>query len=362
MKPKRLVVVRYRKDRGKWEVDAIMPPGSIPARTRNLYDTEEAATTAAAELAPRLSSLEPVRDQHLTLAQAFDRYYQAKVRKKSLDEDKRIAAHLIDKFGGTTRLRDLTASRIARYRAARLTAKSVRRKDKHGKATPLGAASINRPLALLRHLLRLAAQDWEVIPKVPVVRLEKEPQGRIRCATEEEDARLFDECKASQNPHLFNIVKVAEETGMRYGEITGLTWDRVDLSRGVIRLEVTKGGKRREIPMRDIVYKILSTMPEPRKGRVWPDKAIRTAFENAVERAKIEDFHFHDLRHTFASRFMMNGGSLLSLSRILGHATLAMTTRYAHLSPDHLRGEMEKTAVAAPRAAARSVQKELTAA
>ncbi|MBI2197075.1 MAG: site-specific integrase, partial [Candidatus Rokubacteria bacterium] len=146
------------------------------------------------------------------------------------------------------------------------------------------------------------------------------------------------------NPGLVQIVTVALETGMRYGEILGLTWDRVDLSRGVLRLERTKSGKRREVPMRQAVYNLLAAMPEPRGGRLWPDKLIRTAFENAVTKAKLEDFRFHDCRHHFASWFMMRGGSLQALQKILGHATLAMTSRYAHLSPDYLRSEMERTA------------------
>jgi integrase len=79
---------------------------------------------------------------------------------------------------------------------------------------------------------------------------------------------------------------------------------------------------------------------------VWTKGSVRKAFENAVTGAKLEDFHFHDLRHTFASRYVMRGGSLPALQQILGHATLAMTMRYSHLSPRHLRDEMEKTDVA----------------
>ena len=70
---------------------------------------------------------------------------------------------------------------------------------------------------------------------------------------------------------------------------------------------------------------------------------IRTAFENAVAEARLDDFHFHDCRHHFASWFVMRGGSLQALKEILGHATLAMTMRYAHLAPDHLRSEIVKT-------------------
>jgi integrase len=139
------------------------------------------------------------------------------------------------------------------------------------------------------------------------------------------------------------VVTVALETGLRKGELLGLTWDRVDLSRGVIRLEITKSGRRREVPMRQVVYNVLSNLPGQTKGRVWPSGDIRSAFETAVEVAKIDDFTFHDTRHHFASWFVMRGGSLQALKEILGHSSLAMTMRYAHLAPEHLRSEVTKT-------------------
>ena len=115
------------------------------------------------------------------------------------------------------------------------------------------------------------------------------------------------------------------------------------MTRGVLRLEVTKSGRRREVPMRQAVYNVLAALPGEHEGRVWAEGSIRSAFENAVAAARLDDFHFHDLRHTFASRFVMEGGSLPALQQILGHATLAMTMRYSHLSPRHLRDEIEKT-------------------
>ena len=177
--------------------------------------------------------MEPVKDQSFTFGQAFERYFAAKARKKSLDEDKRIAEHLKAAFGEKTRLRDLTASRIARYKAERLAAKSIRRKDEHGKPKVLSAASVNRPLALLRHLLRIAAVEWEVIPKVPAIRLEKEPQGRLRWLSEEEERRLLAACDQSQNPHLGAIVTVAG--------------DRDAAGRGS-RLDVGQGGLQQRRP------------------------------------------------------------------------------------------------------------------
>ena len=140
--------------------------------------------------------------------------------------------------------------------------------------------------------------------------------------------------------------------------LIAVSLDRIDLSRGVIRLETTKSGKRREVPMRQLVYDILAPLRAtaiqqlqsrddgqvpPLVGRVWATGDIRTAFENAVAEAKLDDFHFHDCRHHFASWFVMRNGSLQALKEILGHASLAMTMRYAHLAPEHLRSEIVKT-------------------
>ena len=273
----------------------------------------------------------------ITLKDAAARYLAAKARKKSLAEDKRQLEHLKAAFGEDAPLSQITAARVSEYRAQRLGTKSVRTER------VLTAAAINRPLALLRHLLRLAHEEWEVLAAVPKIRLEKEPQGRTRWLEAEEEARLLAACAESLNKSLSAIVTVALQTGLRKSELLELTWDRLDMTRGVIRLEVTKSGKRREVPMRQVVYNALSTLPGPHEGCVWPAGSIRTAFENAVTEAELEDFHFHDLRHTFASRYVMRGGSLPALQQILGHATLQMTMRYSHLSPKHLRDEMART-------------------
>jgi integrase len=117
----------------------------------------------------------------------------------------------------------------------------------------------------------------------------------------------------------------------------------------VIRLEITKSGERREVPMRQVVYERLAALPGPREGRVWPKGNVTKAFVNAVARAQLDDFRFHDMRHHFASWFVMRGGSLQALKEILGHRDLTMTLRYAHLAPDHLRQEMQKTEASAQR-------------
>jgi integrase len=281
----------------------------------------------------------------VTFGQAVERYLQAKSRKKSIQDDTRHLTMLRGIFGAETPLAEITAAKISAWKAERLAVVCAR--TKHGYA----AATINRPLQALRHLLRLAHDEWEVLPAVPKIRLEKEPQGRVRWLEPDEESRLLAACRASRNADLAAIVTMALETGLRKGELLGLTWERLDLSRGVIRLEGfdrrdgsrTKSAKRREVPMRQVVYDLLVARPEPREGRVWRQRRMRTAFEHAVKAARIGDFVFHDCRHHFASWFVMRGGSLRALQEILGHADLKMTLRYAHLAPEHLRQEMAKT-------------------
>ena len=139
------------------------------------------------------------------------------------------------------------------------------------------------------------------------------------------------------------MVTTALHTSMRRGEILGLSWEGVDFARGVLLLDRTKSGRRREVPMNRAVYDALSVLPTElwegllfhRRGGAWG--TIRTAFETACTRAKLADFRFDDLRHTCASWLVMRGRSLKEVQELLGHQTFAMTLRYAHLSPERLR-------------------------
>jgi integrase len=121
----------------------------------------------------------------------------------------------------------------------------------------------------------------------------------------------------------------------------GLTWDRVDRARGVIRLELTKSGQRREVPLSSNADGVLARRWTPdAKGYVFGSpnwNAFRSAWEAAVGAAGLEGIRFHDLRHTFASWLVQRGRTLKDAQEVLGHQTIAMTMRYSHLAPDHLR-------------------------
>ena len=176
----------------------------------------------------------------------------------------------------------------------------------------------------------------------PRVRLEKEPQGRLRWLTQEEITRLLDACGKSRNKELRAAVVIALNTGLRLGELLGLNWIYADLSRGVIRLEITKSGRRREVPLNGDSYQALVSLTPKAEGRVFQTRFIKTAYDNAVAIAKLDDVNFHTLRHTFASWAVMRGVSLKELQELLGHSSLAMTMRYAHLAPEHLRAAVSR--------------------
>jgi len=270
----------------------------------------------------------------MTLAAAIDRYLQAKTGKRSIESDGRYLRELATVFGCETPLADITSSRISEWRDGQLS----RQVPHKGMLQPVAAASINRPLAALRHLLRLACEEWECLEKAPLIRLLPEPPGRVRYLTEEEQVRLIAACRESKNPELPVIVTVLLQTGGRRSEVLGLTWERgVDLARGVVTFHGTKNGESRSVPMTQAAYEALAGLPDAHEGRVFRTRSIRTAFERAVARVGLDDFHIHDCRHTFASSLVTRGATLQAVKELLGHKDLKMTLRYAHLSPAHLR-------------------------
>jgi integrase len=337
--------------RAAYEFTLVIERDGAKKRIRRTYPTHAEAKEGLEQFKgeTRNPKPEPAVVASITLAEAFERYFKAKARKRSLKEDERTAKHLKAELGEDTPLSELTAAKISEYKGRRLAIQKSRRGE------PLSAASINRPLALLRCLLTMAAKEWEVLETVPTIRLEQEPEGKVVWLDQEAELALLEAAKASRNADLHPLVLLGVETGMRCGELLGLEWARIDLSRGVITLASrnTKSKRSRVIPMRQAVYDLLAARQD-RQGYVFPRRtwdSYRTAFETiaakVVTAPEGEPLTFHGLRHHFASWFMMRGGRLEVLSKILGHSTLQMTQRYAHLSPDYLRVEMAKTERAA---------------
>jgi integrase len=313
--------------------------------------TKDDARAALVERQREIAAGTISRPEHRTLGQLRDEYLAYKLgKKRSLDEDERIlATRLLPAFGLTLPVRQLTAPMIAHYEKRR--------------SGQVSAFTVANELAVLRHMLNLG-RKWGYLVAVPDIELPKKPDGRLRYLEPDEIGRLLTACASSRNPYLSAIVSLALNTGMRKEEILGLAWERIDVAADYglsarLTLYRTKSGKPRGVPLNADAVKALDTVePDPAQrvglvfrrqdGAEWGQ--IRTAFATAMTRAGITGFRFHDLRHTFASHFMMRGGTLYDLKEILGHSDLKMTMRYAHLSPHHLRAGVQKLEGLAPMA------------
>jgi integrase len=209
------------------------------------------------------------------------------------------------------------------------------------------SSTVNRYMLALGHALTIAANEWEWIHENPMKKISNlpEPRGRVRYLNDEERERLLQACKASTNPHLHTLVVLALSTGARYGELIKLRWENIDWDRKVITLHDTKNKERRLLPLMHYALKLMEAHNKTRNiasDLVFPCPSnlirpwnSRSSWLSALQKANIENFRFHDLRHSCASYLAMNGASLAEIAEVLGHKTLSMVRRYAHLSEAH---------------------------
>ena len=213
---------------------------------------------------------------------------------------------------------------------------------KEERSKNLKPASVNRDLACLRHMLNKAIQ-WGYLLSNPMkgIKLLKEPPGRLRFLSEEEIKRLLQELPAGSKL----IILVAMYTGMRRSEILNLNWSNVDLKNRILVVEKTKTNERRIIPINDSLFSQLQELSAKKKSEVVFAECrtnLRRNFTDALKRANVRDFRFHDLRHTFASYLVMSGASIKVVQQLLGHKDLKMTMRYSNLSNEHLQEAVGK--------------------
>ena len=209
-------------------------------------------------------------------------------------------------------------------------------------------ATVVRYMAALSHAFTIAVNEWQWLEDSPMrkVKKPKESNGRVRWLDDEERAKLLTACKESPNPMLYLCVILALSSGMRQAELMGLKWQDVNLKDGYLILHETKNGDRRRVPLSGLGLVLLQEYAKIRRidtpllfpSERNPQKPIdlRKAFANAMTAAQITDFKWHDLRHCTASYLAMNGASLAEIAEVLGHKTLSMVKRYAHLSDGHV--------------------------
>ena len=253
-----------------------------------------------------------------------------------------IARTLTRSFTGRN-MHEITTQDIRQYRAQRVT-------------EGVKPDTVNREIGMLSASINYvnAEYGWRLENVAAGQKFSAGP-GRLRWLSPDETDRLLRAASASQNPLLYPIILIAINTGMRRGELLGLRWKDIDLQARTIHLEATstKTRKRRIIPMNVACYDAIIACADYQSTHCHQSSWIfchptgerihdvKRAFSTACKRASIEDFRFHDLRHTFAARLATSGVPLAEIRDLLGHSTIQMTERYAHLSPENLRTAVE---------------------
>lgn len=267
-------------------------------------------------------------------------------------EDRRTAPsniRILTRYLGQLRLTEIRAEEIEKMIAARI-------------AEGVGRATINRQRATLSKFFSWAiARGYHPGPNpVKGVMKFRESPGRTRYLSDDEAKRLI----LAAAHHLKRIIIAALHTGGRLRELLALRWADVDLDRRVLifRRETTKSRRERIVPIDDELLAVLKGMrPGPGQDLLFQYneralKNVRTAFQTARHKAHLDDAHFHDLRHTFASWAVMNGLDIYRLQTYLGHSSISLTQRYAHLSGEFLQDGARF--FGPPRSARRSEDKE----
>ncbi|RNL67202.1 tyrosine-type recombinase/integrase [Zhongshania marina] len=201
-------------------------------------------------------------------------------------------------------------------------------------------STANRYLALLRAILRAARDYWGWIDHAPKVRLFKEPEPRVRWLKRAEAARLIKELP----PHLSKMAAFTLSTGLRQHNVSYLRWSQIDLDRrlAIIPASESKNNRPITVPLNSDAMNILNSVSNDHDeycfvyNRAPVDRTSTKAWAAAKKRANIQDFRWHDLRHTWASWHVQRGTSLQELQLLGGWKTFQMVLRYAHLSGDHL--------------------------
>lgn len=253
------------------------------------------------------------------LRECLGAYWNEHAKHKTSGDDIFVKLEALSRILGKDRMiEDLTNADLLSYRAVRV-------------GEGLMPHGVNRDFAYLAaalrhantmHGKRIPALAWNKI-KLP------EPPNRTRYLSRDEYHRLLDQC----SPALSLIVKVAVATGLRKNNVLKMDWREVDLSSGLVTVSV-KGNKQHTVKLPPPLRAALSTLPH-RKGRVFDTRNFRKAWDKAVAGAELEDFRFHDLRHTAATWMRMAGADLADICEALGHSSVAVTMRYAHIEPEH---------------------------
>jgi integrase len=278
---------------------------------------------------------ELIRRREVRLADVIDQYVAARADRHSHRELHRYGEHWKRELGTDRTLRQVDEAMVERIAA--------KRREKVSEQTLAHELIFLR--AIYKRALVNGTADRNPVGKVPAPR-----NQRVRYLDPiEEEPKL----RAKMTPTNFELVAFALNTGLRQGRQFALRWAHVDMANGVIRIPKSKNRDAYTVPLNDTAKRILRRRPRTLKSPfVFPNQSssghldghnfVRRVFNPAVAAAGITDFHWHDLRHTFASRLAMSSVELATIKELLNHRSISQTTRYAHLSPGHQREAVQR--------------------
>ncbi len=335
------MTVRRRKDTGKWVCDFYYN-GERIIKTLKFVRTKKEAEAAEAVIMNTVFKqaygfdAKPDKRFEDFVIETFLPYSEA--NKKSFYYDVLICRVLVKAFDGKT-LRQITPPLIETFKQQQLNIPTKQGQRRN-------PATVNRHLSVLSKIFSLAV-DAELTDSNPCSRVKKFRLNnqRVRVLSAEEEGKLFS--ALDDNELVKSIVTVALHTGLRRGEIFNLKWFDVDFTRGILQVRESKSGEKRVVPMNATVKTLLGSLqrkseyvfPSPKTGGRLDN--IKRSFRRAVWIANIEDFRFHDLRHTAATRMADAGADPFTLAKILGHSDIRMTARYTHATNAAIRRAVE---------------------
>ena len=261
----------------------------------------------------------------------IEMYAKGTAKKRSWGRDE-FSLSRLKAFFGRRRLSQISLLLIEKYRL-----------ERNAQVSP---STVNKELACLKTLLRVAV-DWNKLASFPLKKivLEKVNNTRTRVLDPDEETRLMEHAAGRLKP----MIVLALNTGMRRGEILQLRREHVNFQSRIITIPVenSKSKKTRPVPMNEITLDLIRKL-SPAAGFIFRKRSgeryegVSAAFKTACRRALVKNCRFHDLRHTFATRFIQAGGDVVLLSKILGHSTIALTyNRYCHPNADAMLAAVE---------------------
>jgi integrase len=318
------------KRNGSWVIDFYNGSRRIREKVGSKGEAEKALSVRKAEIAQGRFAFRAARS-FPTFEEFAERYKEfAQISKRGFPNERYRIAQLV-KFFGKRRI-----SEISNWDAEKL---------KGDLSKSLAPATVNRLLGNARHMFSMAMK-WDELPKNPFagVKLLRVPDMKDRILTVDEESKFLKACDKVRAPYLKSLIILAVNTGMRRGEILGLTWSQIDLEQRTIHVQNSKTkSSNRLIPMNETIFDLLAALEKNRQGDLvfpscrkdgHPLRDPKVAFRKAIRLCGIPHIRFHDLRHTFATRLVRSGVDLITVQQLLGHAKITMTARYAHSLPD----------------------------